>query len=42
MPKDEAVSMITRGFVNIEIPGLPDALRRQIDRAIEETAEEAM
>jgi len=42
MPKDEAVSMITRGFVNIDIPGLPDALRRQIDRAIEETAEEAM
>lgn len=42
MPKDEAVSMITRGFVNIDIPGLPDALRRQIDRAIEETAKEAM
>jgi hypothetical protein len=42
LPKDEAVSMITRGFVNIEIPGLPDALRRQIDHAIEETAKEAM
>lgn len=42
MPKDEAVSMITRGFVNIDIPGLPDALRRQIDRAIEETAKETM
>ena len=42
MPKDEAVSMITRGFVNIDIPGLPDALRRQIDRAIEDTAKEAM
>lgn len=42
MPKDEAVSMITRGFVNIDIPGLPDALRRQIDCAIEETAKEAM
>lgn len=42
LPKDEAVSMITRGFVNIDIPGLPDALRKQIDRAIEETAAEAM
>jgi hypothetical protein len=42
MTKDEAVSMITRGFVNIDIPGLPDALRRQIDKAIEETAKEAM
>jgi hypothetical protein len=42
MPKDEAVSMITRGFVNIDIPGLPDVLRKQIDRAIEETSKEAM
>ena len=42
LPKDEAVSMITRGFVSIEIPGLPDVLRRQIDKAIEETSKEAM
>lgn len=42
VPKDEAVSMITRGFVNIDIPGLPDVLRRQIDKAIEETSKEAM
>ncbi len=42
VPEDEAVSLITRGFVNIEIPGLPDALRRQIDRAIEETSADAM
>ena len=42
LPKDEAVSMITRGFVNIDIPGLPDVLRRQIDKAIEETSKEAM
>ena len=27
VPKDEAVSMITRGFLNIDIPGLPDVLR---------------
>jgi Fe-S cluster assembly scaffold protein SufB len=42
LPEDQAVSMITRGFVNIDIPGLPEALRRQIDRAIEETSEDAM
>ena len=42
LPKDEAVSMITRGFVNIDIPGLPDVLRKQIDKAIEETSKEAM
>jgi hypothetical protein len=34
--------MITRGFVSIDIPGLPDVLRKQIDRAIEETSKEAM
>lgn len=42
MTKDEAISMITRGFVNIDIPGLPAVLRRQIDKAIEETSKEAM
>ena len=40
--KDDAVSMITRGFLDLEIPGLPPALRRQIDKAIEETSKEAM
>jgi Fe-S cluster assembly scaffold protein SufB len=42
VPKDEAVSMITRGFLDIEIPGLPPALRRQIDRALEDTAKESL
>lgn len=42
VPKDEAVSMITRGFVSIDIPGLPDVLRRQIDEAIEATSKESM
>ena len=42
MTKDEAIGMITRGFVNIDIPGLPDVLRRQIDKALEETSKEAM
>jgi uncharacterized protein len=42
VPKDEAVSMITRGFLDLEIPGLPPALRKRIDEAIEETSREAM
>jgi uncharacterized protein len=42
VPKDEAVSMITRGFLDLEIPGLPGPLRRQIDKAIEETSRDAM
>ena len=42
VPKDEAVSMITRGFLDLEIPGLPPALKRAIDAAIEESSREAM
>ena len=42
IPKDEAVSMITRGFLDLEIPGLPSALRRRIDEAIAETSRESM
>lgn len=42
VPKDEAVSMITRGFLDLEIEGLPPALKRMIDKAIEETSKEAM
>jgi hypothetical protein len=32
VPKDEAVSMITRGFLDVEIPGLPAALRARMTR----------
>lgn len=42
VPKDEAVSMITRGFLDLEIPGLPAPLRTQIDSAIAETSAESM
>lgn len=42
VPKDEAVSMITRGFLDLEIPGLPAALRKRIDDAIAETSRESM
>jgi uncharacterized protein len=42
VPKDEAVSMITRGFLDLEIPGLPPILRKKIDEAIAETSRESM
>ncbi|MCE5190646.1 MAG: SufD family Fe-S cluster assembly protein, partial [Actinomycetia bacterium] len=42
IPKDEAISMITRGFLDLDIPGLPPALRRQIDDALFETAKDSM
>jgi len=42
VPKDEAISTITRGFLDLEIPGLPPALRARIDEAIEETSRESM
>lgn len=42
LTKDEAVSMITRGFLDLEIPGLPPGLRRSIDAALEQTAKEVM
>lgn len=42
VPRAEAVSMITRGFLDLEIPGLPAPLRRQIDEAVLATADEGM
>lgn len=38
---DEATSTIVRGFLNIDIKGLPEQLRAEIDRAIE-VSKEAM
>lgn len=42
VPEAEAISMITRGFLDLEIPGLPPALRKRIDEAIAETSRESM
>jgi len=36
---DEATSTIVRGFLNIDIKGLPEQLRAEIDRAIEASKE---
>ncbi|WP_457549860.1 SufB/SufD family protein [Archaeoglobus sp.] len=35
LSRDEAVSLIIRGFMDVEIKGLPEILKREIDKAIE-------
>ncbi|PKN62040.1 MAG: hypothetical protein CVU57_26495 [Deltaproteobacteria bacterium HGW-Deltaproteobacteria-15] len=35
--EEEATSTIVRGFLNVDIPGLPPQLRAEIDRVIEES-----
>jgi len=39
---DEATATIVRGFLNVDIPGLPAQLRAEIDRAIEESDKDVM
>ncbi|MGA1874862.1 MAG: SufB/SufD family protein [bacterium] len=34
LSEDEATSTIVRGFLNVDIPGLPSELKKQIDRAV--------
>ncbi len=38
----EATSTIVRGFLSVDIPGLPPQLRAEIDRAIEESDKDVM
>ena len=40
--EEEAVSMIVRGFLNVDIEGLPSALRQKIDRIIQESQKDMM
>jgi Fe-S cluster assembly scaffold protein SufB len=40
LSEDEATAIIVRGFLNIEIKGLPPALSAEIDRAVEESEKE--
>jgi Fe-S cluster assembly scaffold protein SufB len=35
LDEEEATSTIVRGFLNVDIPGLPDQLKAEIDRAID-------
>jgi Fe-S cluster assembly protein SufB len=42
LSEGEATSTIVRGFLNVDIPGLPLQLKAEIDRAIEESDKEMM
>lgn len=42
LTKEEAVSTITRGFLNIDIPGLPPILRSSIQRVLDAATKEAL
>lgn len=40
--EEEAVSTIVRGFLNVDIEGLPESLRVKLDKAISETQKDMM
>jgi Fe-S cluster assembly scaffold protein SufB len=40
--EEEAISMIVRGFLNVDIEGLPGGLRQKIDRIIQDTQKDMM
>ncbi len=42
LTEDEATSTIVRGFLNVDIPGLPPQLKAEIDRVIEESDKDVM
>lgn len=42
LDEDEAVSTIVRGFLNVDIEGLPSALKKKIDNIITETQKDMM
>lgn len=42
LTRDEATSAIIRGFLDVEIKGLPEFLKREIDKAVEMASEDLM
>lgn len=42
MKREEAISVITRGFLSLQMPGLPKFLEREIDKALQLTSAEAL
>jgi len=42
LSRDEATSTIVRGFLSVDIPGLPPQLKAEIDKAIEESDKDVM
>ena len=42
LTEDEATSTIVRGFLNVDIPGLPPQLKAEIDKVVEESDKDVM
>jgi Fe-S cluster assembly scaffold protein SufB len=42
LSEDEATSTIVRGFMSVDIPGLPPPLKAEIDRAVEQSNKDMM
>jgi Fe-S cluster assembly scaffold protein SufB len=42
LSEDEATATIVRGFLSVDIPGLPPALKAEIDRAVEQSDQDMM
>ena len=42
LSEDEATATIVRGFLSVDIPGLPAGLKAEIDRAVDQTEKEMM
>ncbi|HDL07564.1 MAG TPA: SufD family Fe-S cluster assembly protein, partial [Desulfobacteraceae bacterium] len=42
LDEDEAISTIVRGFLNVDIQGLPDSLKNKLDTLISETQKNMM
>lgn len=42
LDEDAAISTIVRGFLNVDIEGLPEGLQRRLDQTVEETQKDMM
>lgn len=42
LSEDEATATIVRGFLSVDIPGLPPQLKAEIDRAVEQSDKDMM
>ena len=42
LSKEEALSLITRGFLNVDLPGVPPALKKYIEEIIKMTSQDLM
>jgi hypothetical protein len=42
LSEDEATATIVRGFLSVDIPGLPPGLKAEIDRAVDQTEKDMM